>query len=142
MLKRSLAEILPGASHSRATQNTSPRLQCWSLQCGVVLWVSLATRSPLPSCPPLPSPPRLFPSCPPVPLSLLYHSSLPSAQIRAGCQGHMEATRGVRGFQPSLTMIAASAATRDAAGPLHPWRRRYRDTLVIEHLLKTNFNNK
>jgi len=143
VLKCNLAEILlPSVSHSRVVQSTSPKLQCWSLQCGLVIWVSLATRSPLPSFSPLPS--SLLPlssslsSCPPLtPLSLLS----PSSQIRAGCRGSMKATPGVRGFQLSLlTMIAASAATRDAAGPFHSWYRGCRDTLTIEHLLKTNFD--
>lgn len=59
VLKCSLAEILlPSVAHSRATQNT-PKLQCWSLQCSLVNWVSLATRSPLPLFPPHASSPFL-----------------------------------------------------------------------------------
>lgn len=71
VLKCSLAEIcLHSVSYSRTSQNASPKLQCCILQCGLVIWVPLATESPLPSSlllplsplyPPAPSPSSLLP---------------------------------------------------------------------------------
>lgn len=95
VLMCSLAQIwLHSVSHSRAAQNASPKVQCWSVQCGLAIWVPLATESP-PSFSPLLSssllPLSSLSSCPasssflplyPLPL----FPFLPSSQIRAGCR--------------------------------------------------------